>query len=72
MVKVKPKPGEQIERTIKRFKRLCENEGIIREYRRHESYETPSQSRRRKHMQAIKRKEKEKEALNTPTSYEST
>lgn len=60
MVKVRPKPNEKIEKTLRRFKRLCENEGITRDFRRHEYHETRSQIRRRKRLQAIKRQEKER------------
>lgn len=59
MVKIKPRPGEKIDRTLRRFKRLCDSEGINKEIRKHEYYETPSQVRRRKRQQAIKRCRKE-------------
>ena len=63
MVKIRPKPNEPLIRTLKRFKRLCENEGIMREYRRHEYYETPSQIKRRKRESNKKRREKEGQEL---------
>ena len=34
--------GENLEKAIKRFKRMVEKEGIIREYKRREYYEKPS------------------------------
>jgi small subunit ribosomal protein S21 len=67
MVKLRPKPGEKIDKTLRRFKRLCENEGIMRDFRRHEYYETPSQVRRRKRLASIKRREKELREAANPT-----
>ncbi len=34
--------NENLEKAIKRFKRMTEKEGIIREYKRREYYEKPS------------------------------
>jgi small subunit ribosomal protein S21 len=59
MVRVSPKPGERIESTIKRFKKLCEREGVIKEVKKHTYHETKSQIRRRKLLKAIRRKENE-------------
>ena len=55
-------PDEPLEKAIKRFKRLIEKEGIIREWRRREYFEKPSlvRSRRRK---ALIRKQLRKERL---------
>jgi small subunit ribosomal protein S21 len=47
--------NEVLERAIKRFKRLVEKEGIIREYKRREYYEKPSTILNRKNK-AIRRK----------------
>ena len=63
IVKIRPKPNEPIARTLKRFKRLCENEGITRDYRRHEYYESPSQVKRRKRVSNKKRIAKEAREL---------
>lgn len=45
---VKVEPEENTERAIKRFKRLVEREGIIREWKKREYYEKPSAARNRK------------------------
>ena len=34
--------SENLEKAIKRFKRMVENEGIIREFKKREYYEKPS------------------------------
>lgn len=46
---------EPLEKAIKRFKRLVEKEGIIREWRKREYYEKPSTIRNRK-RKAFERK----------------
>lgn len=46
---------EALEKAIKRFKRMVEKEGIVREWRRREFYEKPSTVRNRK-RKAIERK----------------
>jgi len=40
--------SENLERAIKRFKRMVEKEGIIREWKKREYYEKPSTVRNRK------------------------
>ena len=47
--------NEVLEKAIKRFKRLVEKEGIIREYKKREYYEKPSTILNRK-KKAIARK----------------
>ena len=47
--------GEPLEKAIKRFKRMVEKEGIIREWRKREYYEKPSTIRNRK-RKAFERK----------------
>lgn len=58
-VKIIPRNNELFIKALKRFKKLCEREGIMRDLRRHEFYETRSQKRRRKTKAAIKQLEKE-------------
>ena len=47
--------NEMLEKAIKRFKRLVEKEGIIREFKKREYYEKPSTILNRK-KKATKRK----------------
>ena len=47
--------NEMLEKAIKRFKRMVEKEGIIREYKKREYYEKPSTILNRKNK-AIQRK----------------
>lgn len=47
--------SENLEKAIKRFKRMVEKEGIIREFKKREFYEKPSTIRNRKNK-ALQRK----------------
>ena len=55
MIKVRAKDNEPAETMIRRFKRLCEKEGIAREIKRTTFYEKPSEKRRRKAKKTFKR-----------------
>jgi len=47
MLKVRSRGNESAEQMLKRFKKLCEKEGLIREMRRGSYYEKPSERHRR-------------------------
>ncbi|MBK3333219.1 30S ribosomal protein S21 [Persephonella atlantica] len=55
MAVVKIQEGESFEKALKRFKKICEKEGIITEMKRREFYEKPSVKRKRKQRAARKR-----------------
>jgi small subunit ribosomal protein S21 len=48
VVKVKARSGESVQQMIKRFKKLCEKEGLIRDMKRTAYYEKPSERNRRR------------------------
>ena len=50
--------NENLEKAIKRFKRMVEKEGIIREYKKREYYEKPSTILNRKNKSLAKKKKK--------------
>ena len=52
MLKVKARSGESIQQMIKRFKKLCEKEGLIRDMKRMSYYEKPSEKNRRRERKA--------------------
>lgn len=56
MAYVKVEETDNLEKAIKRFKRMVEREGIIREFRDREYYEKPSTILNRK-KKALKRKQ---------------
>jgi len=61
MIKVKPRPTEKLITTLKRFRKLCEREGIVRDMRRRMHYEKPSDQKRRERQRSIRRIQKEQE-----------
>ncbi|MFA5161374.1 MAG: 30S ribosomal protein S21 [Elusimicrobiales bacterium] len=52
MVFVKVREGEPLEEAVKRFKRECERNGILREIKRREFYQSPSVKRKLKSQEA--------------------
>jgi len=65
-IKVVPRPGEKIQLVMKRLKKICEKEGVIKEMRRQEFYEKPSDKRRRAKMRSVKNAQRAREELNNP------
>ncbi len=59
MVTVTVDKNENLEKALKRFKRMIEKEAIIREWKRREYYEKPSTIRVKKEK-AFKRKQDKK------------
>lgn len=47
MIKVRPRPNEPVQQMMKRLKKLCEREGVLREMKRTAYYEKPSDRSRR-------------------------
>ena len=46
-IRVKARSGESVEQMMRRFKKLCEKEGLTKDIKRKEFYEKPSERRRR-------------------------
>ena len=59
LIKVRPRGNESIPQMLKRFKRLCQREGLTRDMKRHSYYEKPSERKRRQSRKAIRRIEKD-------------
>jgi small subunit ribosomal protein S21 len=55
MIRVKVRSNESVEQMVRRFKKLCEKEGLNRDIKRTSYYEKPSERRRRKVRKSIKR-----------------
>ena len=47
MIKIRARGNESVEQMLRRFKKLCEKEGLIRDIKRNAYYEKPSERRRR-------------------------
>lgn len=46
-IKVKARGGESVDQMVRRFKKLCEKEGLTKEVKRRQYYEKPSDIKRR-------------------------
>ena len=52
MIKVKSRGNETVDQMLRRFKKLCEKEGLIKDMKRMSYYEKPSEKRRRRMRKA--------------------
>jgi small subunit ribosomal protein S21 len=57
-IKIDINEGTMVERALKKFKRLCDSYGIVKEYRRREAYIKPSVKAKEKIENAEKRRKK--------------
>lgn len=53
-VRILVKSGEPLEKTLRRLRKICNNEGVTRDVKRCSTYEKPSERRRRKERERIK------------------
>ncbi len=60
---------EILEKALKRFKRLVEKEGIIREYKRREYFEKPSAINHRKNKALVRKQAKKLRKVQGSKSY---
>lgn len=56
-IRIKARSGEPVEQMMRRFKKLCEKEGLNKDIKRKQFYEKPSERRRRDKRKSIKRHE---------------
>ena len=59
MIKVKARGNESLDQMMRRFKKMCEKEGLTKEIKRTAYYEKPSERRRRRLRKAQKREQKD-------------
>ncbi|MBX3376503.1 MAG: 30S ribosomal protein S21 [Phycisphaeraceae bacterium] len=55
-IRIKARSGESTEQMMRRFKKLCEKEGLTKDIKRKEFYEKPSERRRRAARKSINRR----------------
>ena len=55
MIKVKARANESVEQMLRRFKKMCEREGLTKDIKRNSYYEKPSERRRRRARKTLKR-----------------
>lgn len=60
MIRVEARAGESLDKTLRRFKKQCEKEGLTKEMKKISYYEKPSERKRRKLRTSSKDREKEK------------
>ena len=65
-IRVKARNGESAEQMLRRFKKLCEKEGLTKEIKRRQYFEKPSERRRRALRKSIQRSIRVKEAPQPP------
>lgn len=58
-IRVKARGGESTDQMLRRFKKLCEKEGLTKDIKRKEYYEKPSERNRRDMRKTIARKIRE-------------
>jgi small subunit ribosomal protein S21 len=58
-IRVKARSGESVEQMQRRFKKLCEKEGLIKDIKRKEYYEKPSERNRRSSRKSVARRVRE-------------
>lgn len=59
MVRIVVRDGEDIKNAVRRFRKVCEKEGVIRDMKKYMFYESPGERRRRAKMRSKKNIEKE-------------
>ena len=69
IAQVRIEENEPLEKALKRFKRMVEKEGIIREWKKREHYEKPSTVRNRKRKASERKQLKRMRKIKTFKSY---
>lgn len=64
MITIQLKNGEYIDTALRRFKRLIEKTGLIKELKQRKRYEKPSKEKQKKITAAIKRRLKKQNIQN--------
>ncbi|MEL6739279.1 MAG: 30S ribosomal protein S21 [Planctomycetota bacterium] len=58
-IRIKARNGEHPEQMMRRFKKLCEKEGLTKDIKRKEFFEKPSERKRRAARKSESRRNKE-------------
>ena len=62
MIKISVREDESLESVLKRFKRICDKEGIKKALKQYSYYEKPSDKKRRKEKERIRNIRKQNKA----------
>ena len=60
-IRIKARNGESVEQMLRRFKKLCEKEGLTKEIKRRQHFEKLSERRRRAQRKSLQRTIRAKE-----------
>jgi small subunit ribosomal protein S21 len=60
MIRVEARSGEPLEKTLRRFKKRCEKEGLTKDIKKNMYYDKPSETKRRESRKLEKRLLQEK------------
>lgn len=63
MIRVKLRDNESVEQMLRRFKKLCEKEGLAKQMKRVAYFEKPSEKKRRLKRKAEKREIRRRQEL---------
>jgi small subunit ribosomal protein S21 len=55
-IRIKARAGEGVEQMMRRFKKLCDKEGLTKDIKRKEFYEKPSERMRRAARKSLNRR----------------
>ena len=66
MIRIETRSGEPMEKTLKRFKKQCEKEGLTKDIKKSSFYEKPSERKRRCMRNQIKKLLKEARLAAAP------
>ena len=56
-IRIKARAGESAEQIMRRFKKMCEKEGLTKDIKRQAYYEKPSERNRRAARKSLKRQQ---------------
>jgi len=58
VIRLELKTNEPLDKALRRFKKICDREGLTRDMRKHSYYEKPSERNKRKDREAEKERAK--------------
>jgi small subunit ribosomal protein S21 len=58
VIRLELKANEPLDKALRRFKKICDREGLTRDMRKHSYYEKPSEKNKRKDREAEKERAK--------------
>lgn len=57
-IRIKSRNNESVQQMMRRFKKLCEKEGLNKDIKRKQYYEKPSERRNRAARKSVKRRDR--------------